>query len=89
LKFLQTGLYWFGLLIGSFGLFYLSIMRVYTSYLLLMPIFLISFFCIFLMHYESRYFFTSYPILLLGSVFISVYLTSNLRAKALFSTFKR
>ena len=89
LKFLQTGLYWFCLLIGSFGLFYLSIIRVYTSYLLLMPIFLISFFGIFFMHYESRYFFTSYPILLLGSVFISVYLTSNLRAKALFSTFKR
>jgi hypothetical protein len=89
LKFLQTGLYWFCLLIGSFGLFYLSIIRVYTSYLLLMPIFLISFFGIFFMHYESRYFFTSYPILLLGSVFISVYLTSNLRVKALFSTFKR
>jgi len=89
LKFLQTGLYWFCLLIGSFGLFYLSIIRVYTSYLLLIPIFLISFFGIFFMHYESRYFFTSYPILLLGSVFISVYLTSNLRVKALFSTFKR
>jgi len=89
LKFLQTGLYWFCLLIGSFGLFYLSIIRVYTSYLLLVPIFLISLFCIFIMDYESRHFFTSYPILLLGSVFISVYLTSNLRVKALFSTFKR
>jgi len=89
LKFLQTGLYWFCLLIGSFGLFYLSIIRVYTSYLLLVPIFLISLFCIFLIDYESRHFFASYPILLLGSVFISVYLTSNLRVKALFSTFKR
>ncbi len=89
LKLLQSGLYWFCLILGTLGLFYLFILRSYTSYLLLIPLYLIFFFCAIFLHYESRYFFASYPILLLGAVFTLNYLIPKLKNITLTQTLLR
>ncbi len=85
LKLSQTILYWFCLTLGIFGLFYLFVAKNYASFLFLIPLFLILFFPTFMTHYESRYFFASYPALLLGAVFIVIHLTSMLKVQSILS----